>query len=751
MLRSHRLYTLLLLILGLSAGTVHWTGALAPLLAPPVAEPPAPPGQVAEAAGLVVTYDPNQAGLTLLTRQPRVQTGSRTSTLVPAWREVVRLEPRARIGDTWELPTVPASQARQPTLAVRQEPESVVVHLDGLQVGDAIRSSWSLTLSRATPVFTLDRVDTLLRPREVSATALVVTSAPNALRDRLVLVSGTAYTLAEGGIDRLGNHGLYGVVNRDPALTFTLASSETTRSRGERQGERDVIVLSAERPQAAGSPTIQSSIHGHVGGRAPLQQAFSSFSPATETFLLTAGYYGNMFVSETNGRVLTASMVLYPDSVWMRDVAMAARGYGYVLSDMATVRNTLAQFLKRTHENGVVPEFFDEAGRSENRDAWDAMPDLIHGVYAYVSKTRDVGFLTEHLDTLIRVCKWIRALDTNDDGLPDQDIFPYGYFDSVENGVMHTYAIASFYAAHLELAELAELAGRDGTAYREYAERMRVAFNRPVASGGYWQPERGYPIAWKKANGRLVTEFETFGVLAAVRVGLIVDEERLRGIAQYLRDRREEFVNQNAFPLRLMIGGYERALLRAGVPEERRWLLDANAPWIVGYDVAVRARFGAFDDAAYMLSRYEDAAMQYPPMAEFGAAPSARHGAGETHDGGRLWDNSAWFDAVYATHYGLRMTPRALVIQPNPLRRLAEDTVEGVTYQGMRFRLTLRSDGYTFQVIEGAARTVAFHPVGRYARVSVNGGPQQPSHTLTVRPGETYVIQSFGAPIAFRR
>jgi hypothetical protein len=748
-LKSHRLYALLLLILGLSAGTMQVTGVLGPLLATPAAESPAPPGQVAAAAGLVVTYDPHQAGLTLLTEQPRAPAGA-AGARGPLWREVVRLEPRALVGATWEPPTVPASQTRPPTLAVRHEPDSVVVHLDGLQVGDAIRSSWSLTLSRATPAFTLDRVDTLLRPREVSATALVVTSGPNALRDRLVLVNGTAYTLAEGGIDRLGNHGLYGVVNRDPALTFTLASPETTRARGERQGERDVLLLSAERPAAAGSPTVHSSIRGHVGARVPLQQAFASFSPATEAFLLAAGYYGNVFVSETNGRVLTASMVVYSDSVWMRDVAMAARGYAYVLDDLATVRNTLAQFLKRTSATGVVPEYFNEAGQSDNRGAWDAMPDLIHSVYAYVSKTRDVGFLNEHLDTLISAREWIRALDTDGDGLPDRDVYPYGYFDSVENGVMHTYAIASFYAAHLELAELAELVGRDGAAYREYAERMRVAFNRPVAAGGYWQEDRGYPIAWKKADGRLVAGFETFGVLAAVRVGLIVDEERLKRIAEYLRDRREEFVNQNAFPLRLMVGGYDRALLRAGVPEEQRWLLDANAPWIVGHDVAVRARFGAFDDAAYVLSRYEDAAMQYPPMAEFGAAPSARHGAGETHDGGRLWDNSAWFDAVYGTHYGLRMTPRALVIQPNPLRRLAEDTVEGVTYQGMRFRLTVRPDGYTLRVLEGAARTVVFHPVGRYGRVSVNGGPQQPTHTLTVRPGETYVIQSFGAPAAFR-
>jgi hypothetical protein len=71
-------------------------------------------------------------------------------------------------------------------------------------------------------------------------------------------------------------------------------------------------------------------------------------------------------------------------------------------------------------------------------------------------------------------------LDSDNDGLPDRDIFPYGYFDSVENGVMHTYAIASFYAAYREMAELLDLIEEDGSHYRSYAEQMRLAYNRPL-------------------------------------------------------------------------------------------------------------------------------------------------------------------------------------------------------------------------------------------------------------------------------
>jgi hypothetical protein len=373
------------------------------------------------------------------------------------------------------------------------------------------------------------------------------------------------------------------------------------------------------------------------------------------------------------------------------------------------------------------------------------MPDVIHGAYAYVGKTRDVGFVNTHLEALIRARAWIRRLDADDDGLPDRDIYPYGYYDSVENGVMHTYAIASFYLAHLELAELVELVGRDGAPYREYAERMRVAYNRPLAEGGYWQPDRGYPIAWKKADGRIVHDFETFGVLAAVRWGLITDDGRLREIAAFMRSRREEFTNQNAFPLRLMIGGYDWSVARVGVGQEQGWMLDANAPWVVGHDVAVRARLGAFDDAAHMLESYEAVAAakeHYPPMAEFGAAAGARHGPGASRDGGRLWDNSAWFDAVYGTHYGVRMTPRALMLQPSPLRALPDDAAE-LTYQGMRFRISPRPDGYTVTVLEGATRDIVLLPCGGYARVTVNDGAWLAAAKVTARPGEQYVVQCF--------
>lgn len=706
-------------------------------VAPPprrVAATPMPPGTLAEAAGLAIILAPDNTGLVIMTAG---RSGGLARSTLPTWREVARLEPRILVGGTWHGAAPLPPEARP---IVREESDHIVIIMRDLVLGDAADTTWTLTLSRTEPLVTLDRTDNLQRPREIAAIGLAVTSRVNRPPERLVLVNGTAYTLPERSLDRIGNHGLTGVVDRDPALTFTLDSNETTHAAGERLTDRDLVLLAVARPATSTTVRVQTQTKIRIGPRQPLQATTSTFAPEIDSFLLTAGYYGNIFVSDQNQRVLTASMQIYPDSVWIRDVSFASRGYLYVLDDAAIFRNTLVQFIKRTTTNGIVPEFFDEAGKSENRQSWDAMPDLIHGCYAYVSKTRDIAFVNDNYEVLTRVAGWIRHLDTNDDGLPDQDIFPYGYFDSVENGVMHTYAIASFYSAMLELAELAELVGRDGQAYREYAHRMRLAFNRPVSDGGYWQTDLGYPIAWKKADGRVVTGLETFGVLTALRSGLIDDADRRRALGRLLHERRSEFINQAGFGSRLMVGGYHPNLLRPGVTPENSWLLDANAPWLTGPDVAVRAALGYRDDAAHLLTLYRQMAQYYPPMPEFSASPAARFGRGDSKDGGRLWDNGAWFDAVYATHYGLQMTPAALLIRPQRLVQIiGEDKVEQISYQGMVFNLTLRPDGYSVKILKGQA-TLILYPADAFPSLSFEGGPPVPAQRVNARAGEQYQV-----------
>jgi hypothetical protein len=432
----------------------------------------------------------------------------------------------------------------------------------------------------------------------------------------------------------------------------------------------------------------------------------------------------------------------YRGSVWSRDTDYAVQGYSFVLSDMSVFRNTIQRFLERVDLHGVAPEYILLDGQYGNRQSWDSMANVIQATNSFVARTGELDFYRRNETAVKRALAWIRALDTDGDGLPDRDIFPYGYTDTVENGPMHTYAIAKFYAAFLAVAELEEAIGRDGRSWRAYARTMRENFQRPLSAGGYWDPETGHPIAWRRGNGQVYRSFETFGVFEAIRVGLLNDPEHLHSLGALLDAHRGAFLNGNGYPERLMIGGYEMSTRKAEVPIEKLWILDCNAPWITGISVPARLRLGRLADAREVFGAYASSANRSTPHAEFGAGPLARYGPGETRDGGRLWDNWSWFSVVYGSHFGLKMTIGALEVAPAPLDPTYGRHLQGVEYQGARVQLGLLDNGYAISL--DAPRRLLLRPTYGQRLIDVNGDRNyQPSRVLLAEAGARYVIQAY--------
>ena len=443
------------------------------------------------------------------------------------------------------------------------------------------------------------------------------------------------------------------------------------------------------------------------------------------------------------GALLSASMRDYRGSIWSRDTDYALQGYGYVLEDMAVFRNTLQTFLNRIDRNGVAPEYILIDGQHGNRQSWDSMANVVQATYTYVAKTGDLDFYRRNKAVVKQALGWIRALDTNNDGLPDRDIFPYGYTDTVENGPMHTYAIARFYAAFQAVAELDEAVGQGWAGREPTLARSRPALADRYAAGGYWNPTTGYPIAWKRASGAVYTTFETFGIFEAIRVGLLTIPAQLQSIATWLDTNRDAFVNGNPYPERLMIDGYDPRTRKAEVPIEKLWIMDCNAPWITGISVPARVAIGRLDDARAMLDVYASSANRRTPHAEFGPARWAATAPAKTQDGGRLWDNWSWFSAVYGTHFGLKMRPTVARRSRPPRSTPAKGRrLYDVTYQGARVNLDLLDDGYRVQL--DAPRRLLLHPPAGFSRIDVNGdGLIQPTRQLTTVPSTLYVIRAY--------
>jgi hypothetical protein len=475
-------------------------------------------------------------------------------------------------------------------------------------------------------------------------------------------------------------------------------------------------------------------------------RATACYAPDLQATLLKNGYDKNI-VAIRGRRGLRASQRSYTGSVWIRDLDYAVSGYSYALGDMSALRESIELFLNNTRDDGVAPEVF-VLGWDQPvvyQESWDAMPNLIHAVYAYIAKTGDRAFYQRHRETLQQVGGWISRLDSDGDGLPDRDIFPYGYYDSVKNSVLHTYALAKFYAAFNELAALERDSGNDGSVWEQRAAALRMGFHRPFDQGGYWLEGLAWPVAWRRAEGDPVTVLETFGVCEALRSGLIAptDGQHYRTLIAALHTHLPELI-EGPTPMRLALGGYPAEVLRRNVdPSVPRWMLDASAPWIVGLAAPVYAAAGYGDDARTVLQAYQAMARTTtPPVLEFAAGPNARYGPGNSGDGGRTWDSAAWFLAVYGGHYGLTMTPSALIVQPHPFELLPSDGVRNLNYQGASVQLILDASRLMYSIQTDQPITVILRPIGDAQHLRVDGGQLQQEAQIQLRPGHEYVVVS---------
>jgi hypothetical protein len=126
--------------------------------------------------------------------------------------------------------------------------------------------------------------------------------------------------------------------------------------------------------------------------------------------------------------------------------------------------------------------------------------------------------------------------------------------------------------------------------------------------------------------------------------------------------------------------------------------------------------------------------------------PGARYGAGTSADSGRAWDSAAWFIAVYGGHYGLTMTPSALIVQPRPFKALPDDGVQDLTYQGARIQLALDAPHLRYRIQADRSIIVHLRPMGTATLVQVDGGMWQKEVSLVLQPGREYSVASERGP-----
>lgn len=577
---------------------------------------------------------------------------------------------------------------------------------------------------------------TLVQVPSATPSATVVDQGPTMTAQALANATTTAAAAGDQGATTTA------LARANATATAQAAVKATSDAATAQVAKMTATALANEVHAAQATIAAESALRAarQLAGEFPL--ATSSYAPDIEATLIKRGYQENI-IRVLKKDVLRASSTDRVDAVWARDLDYAINGYGYVMGDMTVFRNSLTLLLDGIKPDGVVPEgYFTNGSGYVYGNAWDSMPNMIHATYLYVAKTGDRAFYTKYRDRLQAVGVWITRLDTDGNGLPDHDIFPYGYYNSISNNVMHTYALAKFYGAYNDLAELERFAGYDGLVWEQAATALHTGFHRSFDEGGYWIANLAWPVAWRTEKRDPFQVLETFGVFEALHTGLIAptDGDHYQKLINVLHNRLSDLISGPA-PLRLTLGGYEPEMRRDVVPESEAWKLDAYAPWIVGIAAPAYAAAGFSDDAQRIVQSYMAAATSQS-LPRLIAGTNNRYGSGK-EGGGGVWEQSAWFMAVYAGHYGLKMTPGALIVQPYPFQKIALDAVRNISYQGTTVQLELDAAKATYVLRSTDKPIVALvRPLNGAAQVQINDGPPSAEQWLVVQPGQTYEVVS---------
>jgi hypothetical protein len=371
---------------------------------------------------------------------------------------------------------------------------------------------------------------------------------------------------------------------------------------------------------------------------------------------------------------------------WLRDVAHGWKSAVLVAGPdlLAAMRDEILAFSSKLNAAGHPPTHIGPDGGAAYGNL-DSAGLLIGMIYDYLSRTGDAEFVAALLPNADRMGAAIIGLLGRDD-LPvigeGADTYPDLGFVKGEQ----TYLAAVCCDGLHKLGRLHESLGETEAAggWHIAANRIAVAANRITDKGGLWDPERGIYIGWRKPDGVLYRNEDSFANLWAIYSGLCDSGDHIRDIFARLNGNWQRYYLDGLCPTALSIEPYPNGL--------NQWVA-----WAGGWDVYLRAKLAeprAQEVWQLLLADYE--------RTDFPYREASGHEQQEPNVGnrGRIWDSWGFLQAVYAGHYGIEMTPVHLRVLPRPLEHIADDGVTGLAWRGATYDIALRGRGVNLAAFE---------------------------------------------------
>lgn len=178
----------------------------------------------------------------------------------------------------------------------------------------------------------------------------------------------------------------------------------------------------------------------------------------------------------------------------------------------------------------------------------DANPDLVANVAELYDLTGDKAWLKTHQVSCEKALDWILARDSDGNGLVEMMTDKEGqkrgsdWIDIIWASYENAFVNAKLYHALVEWAALERQLGDMGKAgyYEDFARKLKIAFNRPVTAGGFWDEERRCYVHWRDKDGsvhgrNMVTPVN----FMAIAYGICDDRARARGILDTIETQME--------------------------------------------------------------------------------------------------------------------------------------------------------------------------------------------------------------------
>jgi Bacterial alpha-L-rhamnosidase 6 hairpin glycosidase domain len=190
------------------------------------------------------------------------------------------------------------------------------------------------------------------------------------------------------------------------------------------------------------------------------------------------------------------------------------------------------------HAGDAMPGTFNpETGYYEAQWGYllDSQPSYVICVAEQFDLTGDLAWLRSHRESCRAALDYMLRRDNDHDGL--LEVIPQSckeergsdWIDIVWASHENALVNAEMFEALTQWSALEDLMGHtvQGRRYRQAARKLKAAFNKPIADGGFWNPGRGWYVYWREPDhsihgDNLVTPVN----FAAIAYGLCDDPER---------------------------------------------------------------------------------------------------------------------------------------------------------------------------------------------------------------------------------